>query len=72
MDEMEDAGQRMPVRSIPSSAVRKKIMNKWQPVLSALNKSIPHVADNPDHLPLFVDSVQLVATSAASMSWGYR
>jgi len=30
------------------------------------------VAENPDRLHLFVDSGQLVATSAASLSWEYR
>ncbi|WP_277971952.1 phage tail protein [Pantoea agglomerans] len=47
-------------------------MNKPQSLRSALNKSVPYVADNPDRLHLFVDSGQLVATSAASLSWEYR
>lgn len=47
-------------------------MNKPQSLRSALNKSVPYVAENPDRLHLFVDSGQLVATSAASLSWEYR
>lgn len=47
-------------------------MNKPQSLRSALNKSVPYVAENPDRLYLFVDSGQLVATSAASLSWEYR
>jgi len=47
-------------------------MNKPQSLRSALNKSVQYVADNPDRLHLFVDSGQLVATSAASLSWEYR
>lgn len=47
-------------------------MNKPQSLRSALNKSVPYVADNPDRLHLFVDSGQMVATSAASLSWEYR
>jgi len=47
-------------------------MNKPQSLRSALNKSVPYVADNPDRLHLFVDSGQLVATAAASLSWEYR
>ncbi|WP_345828691.1 phage tail protein [Erwinia sp. HDF1-3R] len=47
-------------------------MNKPQPLRSALNKSVPYVAENPDCLHLFVDSGQLVATSAASLLWEYR
>jgi len=47
-------------------------MNKPQSLRSVLNKSVPYVADNPDRLHLFVDSGQLVATSAASLSWEYR
>ncbi|MGY3098519.1 phage tail protein [Pantoea agglomerans] len=47
-------------------------MNKPQSLRSALNKSVSYVADNPDRLHLFVDSGQLVATSAASLSWEYR
>lgn len=47
-------------------------MNKPQSLRSALNKSVPYVAANPDRLHLFVDNGQLVATSAASMSWEYR
>lgn len=47
-------------------------MNKPQSLRSALNKSVPYVADNPDRLHLFVDSGQLAATSATSLSWEYR
>ncbi|MFV9712070.1 MULTISPECIES: phage tail protein [unclassified Pantoea] len=47
-------------------------MNKPQSLRSALNKPVPYVAENPDRLHLFVDSGQLVATSAASLSWEYR
>lgn len=47
-------------------------MNKPQSLRSALNKSVSYVAENPDRLHLFVDSGQLVATSAASLSWEYR
>lgn len=47
-------------------------MNKPQSLRSALNKSVAYVADNPDRLHLFVDSGQLVSTSAASLSWEYR
>ena len=47
-------------------------MNKPQSLRSALNKSVLYVAENPDRLHLFVDSGQLVATSAASLSWEYR
>jgi hypothetical protein len=47
-------------------------MNKPQSLRSALNKSVPYVANNPDRLHLFVDSGQLIATSAASLSWEYR
>jgi len=47
-------------------------MNKPQSLRSALNKSVPYVAENPDRLHLFVDSGQLVATSAAFLSWEYR
>lgn len=47
-------------------------MNKPQSLRSALNKSVRYVAENPDRLHLFVDSGQLVATSAASLSWEYR
>lgn len=47
-------------------------MNKPQSLRSALNKSVPYVAENPDRLHLFVDSGQLVAASAASLSWEYR
>lgn len=47
-------------------------MNKPQSLRSALNKSVPYVADNPDRLHLFVDSGQVVATSAPSLSWEYR
>ena len=47
-------------------------MNKPQSLRSALNKSVPYVADNPDRLHLFVDSGQVVATSARSLSWEYR
>lgn len=47
-------------------------MNKPQSLRSALNKSVPYVAENPDRLHLFVDSGQLVATSAVSLSWEYR
>lgn len=47
-------------------------MNKPQSLRSALNKSVPYVAENPERLHLFVDSGQLVATSAASLSWEYR
>ncbi|NBB57103.1 phage tail protein [Pantoea vagans] len=47
-------------------------MNKPQSLRSALNKSVPYVAENPDRLHLFVDSGQLVATPAASLSWEYR
>jgi len=47
-------------------------MNKPQSLRSALNKSVPYVAANPDRLHLFIDNGQLVATSAASMSWEYR
>lgn len=47
-------------------------MNKPQSLRSALNKSVPYVAENPDRLHLFVDGGQLVATSAASLSWEYR
>lgn len=47
-------------------------MNKPQSLRSALNKSVPYVEENPDRLHLFVDSGQLVATSAASLSWEYR
>lgn len=47
-------------------------MNKPHSLRSALNKSVLYVADNPDRLHLFVDSGQLVATSAASLSWEYR
>ena len=47
-------------------------MNKPQSLRSALNKSVPYVVENPDRLHLFVDSGQLVATSAASLSWEYR
>jgi len=47
-------------------------MNKPQSLRSALNKSVHYVAENPDRLHLFVDSGQLVATSAASLSWEYR
>ncbi|MGC0825053.1 phage tail protein [Pantoea agglomerans] len=47
-------------------------MNKPQSLRSALNKSVPYVTENPDRLHLFVDSGQLVATSAASLSWEYR
>jgi len=47
-------------------------MNKPQSLRSALNKSVQYVADNPDRLHLFVDSGQLVATSATSLSWEYR
>lgn len=47
-------------------------MNKPQSLRSALNKSVQYVAENPDRLHLFVDSGQLVATSAASLSWEYR
>lgn len=47
-------------------------MNKPQSLRSALNKSVPYVAENPDRLHLFVDSGQLVATSAAPLSWEYR
>ncbi|MDY0999073.1 phage tail protein [Pantoea agglomerans] len=47
-------------------------MNKPQSLRSALNKSVPYVAENPDRLHLFVDSGQLVATAAASLSWEYR
>ncbi|WP_307746039.1 phage tail protein [uncultured Pantoea sp.] len=47
-------------------------MNKPQSLRSALNKSVPYVAENPDRLHLFVDSGQLVATSTASLSWEYR
>ena len=47
-------------------------MNKPQSLRSALNKSVSYVAENPDRLHLFVDSGQLVATSATSLSWEYR
>ncbi len=47
-------------------------MNKPQSLRSALNKSVPYVADNSDRLHLFVDSGQVVATSAPSLSWEYR
>lgn len=47
-------------------------MNKPQSLRSALNRSVLYVAENPDRLHLFVDSGQLVATSAASLSWEYR
>ncbi len=47
-------------------------MNKPQSLRSALNKSVPYVAANPDRLHLFVDSGQVVATSAPSLSWEYR
>jgi len=47
-------------------------MNKPQSLRSALNKSVRYVAENPDRLHMFVDSGQLVATSAASLSWEYR
>jgi len=47
-------------------------MNKPQSLRSALNKSVPYVAENPERLHLFVDSGQLVATSATSLSWEYR
>lgn len=47
-------------------------MNKPQSLRRALNKSVPYVDENPDRLHLFVDAGQLVATSAASMSWEYR
>lgn len=47
-------------------------MNKPQSLRSALNKSVPYVAYNPDRLHLFVYCGQVVATSAASLSWEYR
>lgn len=47
-------------------------MNKPQSLRLALNKSVAYVAENPDRLHLFVDNGQLIATSAASMSWEYR
>jgi len=47
-------------------------MHKPQSLRSALNKAVPYVRANPDRLHLFVDHGQVVATSAASMSWEYR
>ncbi|HHF3589484.1 TPA: phage tail protein, partial [Haemophilus influenzae] len=47
-------------------------MKKPNQLRKILEQSHPDFVKNPDHLQLYVDSGQIVATGAASFSFEYR